>query len=190
MALPMPDDVIDKLHRMAQQQKNNPGLVFADRNLNPDEYEDNEDDKTYHDNNSGEDEDKEVLSYDKEEDDDVHEDEEEAHGPPARGNEAAPRPPVVENDDDINDDDNGDVAGQADEQQPAEAEQPGNPPGEIAGMGVANQGGGHDEAIFPENQGVVEEVIEPETPGVGTVQENEEGKNEDDQLVEFWGLPP
>ena len=29
-ALPMPDDVIDKLHRMARQQKSNPGLVFAD----------------------------------------------------------------------------------------------------------------------------------------------------------------
>ena len=31
--LPMPDDVIDKVHRMARQQKNNPGLIFADRNL-------------------------------------------------------------------------------------------------------------------------------------------------------------
>ena len=48
MALPMPDDVIDKLHRMARQQKNNPGLVFADQNLSPDEYDDNEDDETYH----------------------------------------------------------------------------------------------------------------------------------------------
>ena len=34
-ALPMPDDIIDKIHRMARQQKNNPGLIFADRNLNP-----------------------------------------------------------------------------------------------------------------------------------------------------------
>ena len=43
-ALPMPDSIIDKIHRMAQQQKNNPGLIFADRNLNPDEYEDNNND--------------------------------------------------------------------------------------------------------------------------------------------------
>ena len=61
MALPMPDDVIDKLHRMARQQKSNPGLVFADRNLNPDEYDD--DDETYYDNDNSEDKDKEELSY-------------------------------------------------------------------------------------------------------------------------------
>ena len=50
-ALPMPDDIIDKIHRMARQQKNNPGLVFADRNLNTDEDEedDDDDDMTYHD---------------------------------------------------------------------------------------------------------------------------------------------
>ena len=35
MALPMLDDMIDKLHRMARQQKSNPGLVFTDSNLNP-----------------------------------------------------------------------------------------------------------------------------------------------------------
>ena len=34
-AFPMPDDVIDELHRMARQQRNNPGLVFADCNINP-----------------------------------------------------------------------------------------------------------------------------------------------------------
>ena len=37
-ALPMPDKVIDKIHRMARQQKTKSGLVFADRNLNPDDY--------------------------------------------------------------------------------------------------------------------------------------------------------
>ena len=47
-ALPMPDDVIDKLHRMARQQKSNPGLIFADHNLNPEEYDDDDDDETYH----------------------------------------------------------------------------------------------------------------------------------------------
>ena len=189
----MPDDVIDKLHRMARQQKNNPGLVFADRNLNPDEYDD-DDDETYHDNGSSEDEDEEELSYNEEEDNDVDEDEEAAPGPPVAENEAAPGPPVVENDDDVDDDDDDDdMAGQADAQPPAEAEQPGNPPGEIAGVGVADQGGEHDEAAFPENQGVDEEVIEPETPGVGTVEENEVGKNGDDQPtqdVATGQLPP
>ena len=79
----MPDDVIDKLHRMARQQKNNPGLVFADQNLNLDEYDDDEDDKTYHDDDdSTSDDDEDVLNYDKEEDNDMDEDEEETHGPP------------------------------------------------------------------------------------------------------------
>ena len=176
-ALPMPDDVIDKLHRMARQQKNNPGLVFADRNLNPDEYDDDEDD-------SSRDDDEEVLNYDEEEDNDVDEDEEEAHGPPAGENEAAPGPPVVDNDDDVNGDNNdGDAAGEVDVQQPAEPEQPGNP---------ANQGGHDDDAAFPEIQGVDEEVIEPETPGVGMVEENEEGNNMEDQPAEdvATGQPP
>ena len=44
MALPMPDDVIDKLHRMARQHKYNPGLIFADQNLNLDKYDDDKDD--------------------------------------------------------------------------------------------------------------------------------------------------
>ena len=95
MALPMPDDMIDKLHRMARQQKNNPGLTFADRNLNPDKYDDDEDNKTYHDDDSDSDDDEEVLNYDEEEDNDVDEDEEEAHRPPAGENEATPEPPVI-----------------------------------------------------------------------------------------------
>ena len=65
-ALPMPDEVIDKIHRMARQQKTNPGLVFADRNLNPDDYDDDEDDETYHDEDNGDDED------DDDDDDDEH----------------------------------------------------------------------------------------------------------------------
>ena len=40
--IPMPDDVIDKIQRMARQQKSNPGLIFADRNLNPEEYDDDD----------------------------------------------------------------------------------------------------------------------------------------------------
>ena len=51
-ALPMPDDIIEKIHRMARQQKSNPGLIFADRNFHPDEGEyadDDDDDETYKD---------------------------------------------------------------------------------------------------------------------------------------------
>ena len=183
MALPMPDDVIDKLHRMARQQKNKPGLIFADRNLDLDEYDDDKDDEMYKDDNSSGDEDKEVLNYDEEEDNDVDEDEEEAHGPP-----------VGENDDDVDDDNNeGDAAGEADVQQLAEAEQPVNPPGETTGVGAANQGEENDEAVFPEIEGVDEDVTELETPGVGLVEESEEGKNEEDQPTEDVAtgqLPP
>ena len=67
-ALPMPDEVIDKIHRMARQQKTNPRLVFADRNLNPDDYDDDEDNETYHDADSSDDED------DDDDDDDRHND--------------------------------------------------------------------------------------------------------------------
>ena len=59
-ALPMPDEVIDKIHRMARQQKNNPGLIFADRNLQQDEWDDDdddEDDETYHNDDDDDDDD-------------------------------------------------------------------------------------------------------------------------------------
>ena len=49
-ALPMPNDIIEKIHRMARQQKSNPGLIFANRNLNLDEDaydDDNNDDDSY-----------------------------------------------------------------------------------------------------------------------------------------------
>ena len=32
--LPMPDDVVDQIHRLARQQRTNPGLLFGDRNMN------------------------------------------------------------------------------------------------------------------------------------------------------------
>ena len=54
----MLDDIIDKIHRMARQQKNNPGLIFAYRDLSPDEWDeddDDEDDKTYHNDNDDDD---------------------------------------------------------------------------------------------------------------------------------------
>ena len=59
-ALPMPDDIIDKIHRMARQQKNNPGLILAGRNLSPDEWDeddDDEDDETYCDDDDDDDDD-------------------------------------------------------------------------------------------------------------------------------------
>ena len=49
-ALPMPDDIIEKIHRMARQQKSNPGLIFTIRNLDLDEGEytdDDDDDESY-----------------------------------------------------------------------------------------------------------------------------------------------
>ena len=47
--LPMPDDVIDRVHRMARQQKTDPGLLFGDRNMNPidEEVSDDEEDEDY-----------------------------------------------------------------------------------------------------------------------------------------------
>ena len=174
----MPDDVIDKLHRMVRQQKNNSGLVFADCNLNPDEHDDDDDDGTYYDNRSDKDEDEEELSYDEEEDNDDVEDEVAAH-----------MPPVVDNDDDDDDD----MGGQADVPQSAEVEQPpDNPPGEITGVGVADQDEEHDKPIFLEIPGVNEEETEQETPGVGALEENnagENGENQPTQVVATAELP-
>ena len=50
--LPMPDEVIERVHLLARRQKANPGLIFGDRNeqVNPmdDEYEeDDSDDESY-----------------------------------------------------------------------------------------------------------------------------------------------
>ena len=59
-ALSMPDDIIDKIHRMARQQKNNPGLIFADRNLSLDEWDEDDDDdndKTYRNDDDDDDDD-------------------------------------------------------------------------------------------------------------------------------------
>ena len=48
--LPMPNEVIDWVHRMARQEHGNTGLLFEDRNHNPlvDPDDDGEDDSTYH----------------------------------------------------------------------------------------------------------------------------------------------
>ena len=153
MALPMPDSIIDKIHRMAWQQKNNPGLIFADRNLNPDEYEDNndDDDETYYDNGNGEEEDEEVLSYDEAEDNDNDGNEMAAHGPP-----------VANDDEEGNDDDDNEMG--ADDPPIVGApppvnlvQPPGNPPGGIPGVEVADQAEEHGVAMDLEKTGVWEE---------------------------------
>ena len=47
--LPMPDDVIDRVHWMARQQNADPGLLFGDRDMNPiyEELSDDEEDEEY-----------------------------------------------------------------------------------------------------------------------------------------------
>ena len=58
-SLPMPNEVIDRVHRMAQQEHGNNGLLFEDRNHNQliDPDDDGEDDSTYHPKEDEEDED-------------------------------------------------------------------------------------------------------------------------------------
>ena len=80
--LPMPDHVIDHVHRMARRQKADPGLVFSDRNqVMDDTWEDDNDDsddESYY-PSDGDDDD----SYDNSEDEDGRdEDEDDAHGHP------------------------------------------------------------------------------------------------------------
>ena len=179
-ALPMPDDVIDKLHRMVRQQKNKPGLVFADRNLNPDEYEDDEDDEddeTYCDDDSTSDDEEEILSYNEEENNDLDEDSEE--------NDPAPAPPIAEVDDEQ-------PEAEAEADQPAnqneddeEADLP-----EIQGVDEEVIDEHNDEANPPEIQGVDEEVVEPEAPEVETVEENEEDEEEDPPTEDKATQPP
>ena len=199
-ALPMPDEVIDKIHRMARQQKNNPGLIFTDWNLNPDEYDDDEDDEIYIDENNINDEDEDGMSYDEEEDNDTGEDAEEAQGapdeddddvdvdrdealgPPTEENDAAAEPPAVEDNDDANNDDNNDdVVAETNVQQLVEAGQP----GDLANQGDADNEDDEDDLL--EIQGVDEETTDPETPGVG---ENGEDKEEEEAIDQPPPVPP
>ena len=179
----MPDDVIDKIHRMARQQKNkNPGLVFANCNLNPDEYDDNDDDETYYDNGNDEEEDEEVLSYDEEEGNDDDGDEMAAHGPS-----------MANDDEEDYDNDSDEMGGQANVPPPVDLVQPpDNPPGEIPGVEVADQGKEYGEPMGLEIPGVNEEETKPEIPGVGVAEESEVVDNGDDQptQVEVTVEPP
>ena len=204
-ALPMPDDVIDKLHRMVRQQKSNPGLVFADRNLNPEEYDDDDDDETYHDNDNGDDNDDDDLSHNEEDDDNVDDDEEGALGPPAAGDVAAPDNDMEDDgvdddgwdnkgddgwdnkgDDDagplVGENDDDDDEGQADTQPSAEV---GQPPDamtlETAGAEDVNQDEQQDGPDLQGTPGVSDEEIEPETPGVSAGEDDGTGKDGGDQ---------
>ena len=179
-ALPIPDDVIDKLHRMARRQKDNPGLVFADRNLHPDEYDDDkddEDDETYRDDGSTSDDEEDVLCYNEEENNDLDEDEEE--------NDPAPAPPITEADDE-----QPEAEAEADQQaNQNEDDEEGDLP-EIQGVDEEVNDEHNDEADPPQIQGVDEEVVEPEAPEVETVEENEEDEEEDPPTEDIATQPP
>ena len=192
----MPDDVIDKLHRMARQQKSNPGLVFADCNLNHDEYDDDDDDETYQDNDNGDNDDDDDLSYNEEDDDDVDDGEEAALGPPAARDVAAQNNDVEDSgvDDDIwdneedddaepliaeNDDD--DDEDQADIQPSAEVDQPPNAMTLEAGAGDVNQDEQQDGPDLQGTPGVSDEEIAPETPGVSVGEDDGTSKDGDDE---------
>ena len=79
-SLPMPNEVIDRVHRMAQQEHGNRGLLFEDRDHNPlvDPHDDGEDDSTYQ---PDEDEDDDDDDEDGDDDGDIN--------PPAHPNEVA-----------------------------------------------------------------------------------------------------
>ena len=140
--------------------------------MNYDEEEDNDTDEDV----------EEAQGAPEEEDNDVDVDEDEAQGPPAEENDAAAEPPAVEDNVDANtDDNNDDEVAEVDVQQPVEVGQPGD---------LAIQGGADDEddeVDFPEIQGVEEEAINPETPGVG---ENGEDKDEEEAIDQPPTVPP
>ena len=98
-SLPMPNEVIDRIHRMARQEHGNNGLFFEDRNHNPlvDPDDDGENDSTYH----PEDEDDDMDDGDDNEDDDDPD-------PPQGPNAEQPLhniPPHIEDDDPIDEND-------------------------------------------------------------------------------------
>ena len=194
--IPMPDDIINKIHRMARQQKSNPGLVFADRNLNPEDYEDDDDDETYHVDSDGEDDDH--SSDDDDEDSDPDNDELPMPGHPGVVNAVIPNnedngnneDDAIESEDDEGNpnigedeeddppavaDDEGDVEGHVEDEEP-----PGMDPEDVAGIVEGYQADGEDGAA--ETPGVNDSEVDPETPGVG---EEEDGDTPGD-----GGHPP
>ena len=82
-SLPMPNEVIDWVHRMARQEHGNNGLLFEDRNHNPlvDPDDDGEDDSTYH-PNEDDNRDDDDNGDDDDDDDNNRDDAEAAPNPP------------------------------------------------------------------------------------------------------------
>ena len=164
-ALPMPDDIIDKIHRMAQQQKNKPGLIFADRSLNPDEddEDDDDDDETYHDDNDDD-------SNGEDNDDDPHGngDEPHHHNDNNNNNDDDDDEEDNSNDDDLSGDEdsvetNDDIANDGIVNDPTIANTPEN-----------NEEGG-DEALLEDDPPLNDIARHPdnppgEIPGVGAVE--------------------
>ena len=192
-ALPMPDDVIEKLHRMARQQKSNPGLIFADRNLNPDEDDDDDDDETYQDNNNDDDDYEDDLSYNEEDDVNVDVGEEAELGQPAAEDGAAQDNDVVDEDvdDDVSNNQEGDQAAplieendddddedHADMHMSSDIDQSQNAMTLEAGADDVDQDNRQNGPILEGTPGVDDAVIAPEIPGV-TVEEDD-GTHEDD----------
>ena len=161
-ALPMPDDIIDKVHRMARQQKNNPGLIFADRNLSQDEWDDDDDD-----------EDDETYRNDDNDDDDNEDgdnDGTEANGNPTvdvpDDNEMEGGEPLIEN------------APPLDDIQQI----PDNPPGGIPGVGAADEGE-DGVAMNHDIPGDTDDETSLRIPGV-------DGSGDDDIADEQAMIPP
>ena len=88
-SLPMPNEVIDRVHRMARQEHGNHGLLFEDRHHNPliDPNDDGEDDSTYH---PREDEDNDDDDNDDDDDADDDNDDGDDANPPEHPNEEQP----------------------------------------------------------------------------------------------------
>jgi hypothetical protein len=88
--LPMPDDVIDRVHALARRQKANPGLVFLNRNQVPDGTINKHDNEAADDDDSdyipGNDDDDGSVS-EQDDDDDFDSDDDSDYYPPEDGRE-------------------------------------------------------------------------------------------------------
>ena len=91
-SLPMPNEVIDRVHRMARQEHGNNGLLLKDRNHHPlvDPDDDGDDDSMYHpeedDNSDGDEEDNNSDEQDDYDDDDPGPPDDPHEGPPDHNN--------------------------------------------------------------------------------------------------------
>ena len=181
-ALPMPNDVIDKLHRMAcnDGRRTTPvssSLIETSTLMNMMTTKMTKTTKltamtaapvmmrrTYY-------------ATTKRKNNDLDEDAEE--------NDPAPAPPITEADDEQ-------PEAEAEADQPAnqnEDDEEGDLP-EIQGVDEEVNDEHNDEADPPEIQGVDEEVVEPEAPEVETVEENEDDEEEDPPTEDIATQPP